>query len=346
MATREHRKITKRFRGVDYYSNDLDRNEEFFKDSKNLQLSSHGIITGRPGYRQIFGGMHGFSSAHRHVAVNPLTGEAEEELILNNGLLWRLAQGQFSWTENYLADLKYDNNYLYVSNDNPTWGKIPQPILTIGQASIELYRFSLGSLWEQLKASSLTLTLPKSSSFCAWAKLKNRTSTLNGIYETWNFENDGLSLGNSSVEVNDRLMIPGVQSSAWSGVAIAITKSGGSLQLYRSKGSGAANKIAPGWIGIAALGAQCITRVGEDGKTVFFSYPEPIDTPAFFAGVVPIPEVSPHHFMTPTPTGGIRTGTYETAFIADQPPADVEYKTINVADSTFFFCNYDPKVVP
>ena len=90
MPEKIHSRILKRFRGVDYSTNDLERDLEFFKDAENVELSHSGGIRGRTGYRPMLTGM-GFNDCFHYKTVD-INDNETSKVILVNGHLWKLEE--------------------------------------------------------------------------------------------------------------------------------------------------------------------------------------------------------------------------------------------------------------
>ena len=176
MPEKLHSRIIKKFSGVDYGSNDIDRDIEYFKDCENVELSYSGGIRGRTGYRPLLLDM-GFTDIFEYNVVD-INGNEISEKILVNGNLWRLKESYFTITTGTSGSFGYDTGTtvsIYESSDGGAPTDIHPFSLTVNfvKFSTAIHR-DLGSLWAAIVAAGHTITHPASSQLFCWGGYRGR----------------------------------------------------------------------------------------------------------------------------------------------------------------------------
>lgn len=281
---KSHEQVIKDFRGVDYSSNDIDRNVEYFKDSSNMELSYSKGIRGRLGYRPLLTGF-GDGDVFKYETVN-VEGEELSEVIVCNGHLWRVKETNIFVNGATTSSLYYDYNNLW-TNDPTLSPYLPQFTLKVDNKTYPLSDRYFGEVLLALAADGYAVTYPVSTQTLNWGRITpgamNNNFTIATTFSTPN-----------AFQVNDIITVLMAFNSAAPAFAIGLTKltpcvvvsiSGSNIVLRPSTAKTIRNTslnyaIASSYAGIYAMSATCITSVSNN--VVYFSFLEPIPCVTLF----------------------------------------------------------------
>lgn len=333
MPRKEHSRVIKKFRGLDYSKNDIDRDIEYFKDCENVELSYSNGIRGRIGYRPLLVGM-GFLDLFNYESQDVL-GNKVSEIILCNGFLWRLKKVTFNITTASSLSWGYDETITYTLPAGQGVNSFSYSPLTLKVNGKDYAAFdykNIGALWDALIRQGETITYPVSTQTLNWGKLQSTAEVknqFNAIYD---------EIG--TIQVNDifgmfveypffkRQWVPMIVTEVGSGVLrlrSPVTPLYWDGKVTVDYGGGS----PIGYCGFSGTPTQGILSVDEVKKEVTVAFPEPIPCSSHFRPLLfDNPSKYRVHYSylgSPTTLGQV-----------------VDYSFINANESLFVSCSVNP----
>jgi len=291
MPQKINQRIVNSFKGVDYSSNDIDREFEYLKDSNNVCLSYSAGIRGRKGARPLITGIGNFAALKYE--AQDVYGKLDEQIVLCNGDLFKLSDFTFTITTATSLSYELDQTSLITRttqgvNDTLSF---PSMVLSVNGVKYPVSNISIGELWEQLIANGHTLSYPTSSRTVSWGKLA-KFNYINNLSNSVTFLDIGTLQINDIVTVRcdyattpsrprqpESRLLQGVVVNI-SGLTVTIRFSDHHVKYTSTNASSSGS-----WVGPPAVTGCAITSVNSSGKSVTFKYPEPIPSVVLFKQV-------------------------------------------------------------